>query len=210
VRVIGYTRVSTEEQARTGHGLDAQSAASADHAERHGWDVEWLSDEGKTGKVINPGLRAALDLLRTGQADALVVSKMDRLARSVLNAADIATTAKHQGWSLVVLDLGLDMGTPAGRAMFNMLATFAEFERDLISQRTKDGLREARAKGKRLGRPSAIPADLLRRIMLERDKGLSFQSIAVDLTTDGHVTPTGRVTWSESVVRRAYQSAVAS
>lgn len=210
MRVIGYTRVSTDEQARNGHGLGAQKVTIAEHAARNGWTVEWVSDEGKTGKVINPGLRSALDLLRTGQADALVVSKMDRLARSVLNAADIAATADAHGWTLVVLDLGLDMSTPAGRAMFNMLATFAEFERALISQRTKDGLHIARAKGKRLGRPSAVPADVLRRIVLQRDEGRSFQAIAVDLGTDGILTPTGRTTWSESVVRRAYQSAVAA
>lgn len=210
MRVIGYTRVSTEEQARTGYGLDAQEQTIQDHADRNGWTVEWVSDEGKSGARINPGLRKALDLLRTGQADGLAVAKMDRLARSVLNAADIAATADAQGWSLIVLDLGLDMSTPAGRAMFNMLATFAEFERALISQRTKDGLQVARAKGKRLGRPSSIPAEVLRRIVLRRDEGVSFQAIALDLTTDGILTPTGRVLWSESVVRRAYQSAVAA
>lgn len=209
MRVIGYTRVSTEEQARNGYGLDAQRDRIQEHADRHGWTVEWLSDEGKSGKRVNPGLRTALELLRTRQADGLVVAKMDRLARSVLNAADIAATADAQGWSLIVLDLGMDMSTPAGRAMYNMLATFAEFERSLISQRTKDGLQVARAQGKRLGRPSGIPAEVRRRIVRQRcECGESFQVIAAALTADGILSPTGRATWSESVVRRAYQSAV--
>jgi len=104
MRVIGYRRVSTEEQARNGHGLDAQRQTIEEHAARKGWRAEWKEDEGATGSRISPGLREALDLLRTKQADALVVTKMDRLARSVLNAADIMRSAQEQGWSLVVLD----------------------------------------------------------------------------------------------------------
>jgi len=209
VRVIGYRRVSTQEQAASGHGLDAQRATIQEHADRKGWTVEWIEDEGATGGKINPGLRRALDLLRTRQADALVVSKMDRLARSVLNAADIMRAAQDQGWSIVVLDLGMDLSTPSGKAMYNMLATFAELERDMISTRTKDGLAAARAKGKQLGRPSAIPTAVRRRIVLAREAGQSFAAIARDLSADGILTPTGRPTWTTSVVQRAYQ-AVAS
>jgi DNA invertase Pin-like site-specific DNA recombinase len=207
--VIGYTRVSTDEQAANGHGLDAQRAAITEHAERKGWEVEWIEDRGLSGTKINPGLRRALDMLRVGLADALVVSKMDRLARSVLNAADIAVSAKEQGWDLVVLDLGMDLSTPAGKAMFNMLATFAEYERELISIRTKEGLARAKAAGKQIGRPSLIPTEVRRRIVRDREAGLSFPKIAAGLTADGIVTPTGRTTWDESVVRRAYRSVAA-
>lgn len=207
--VIGYRRVSTEEQARTGHGLDAQRSIVLEHAARRGWTVEWKEDEGATGGRINPGLREALELLRTGQADALVVTKMDRLARSVFNAADIMQAAQRQGWSLIVLDLGMDLSTPSGKAMYNMLATFAELERDMISTRTKEGLAAARAKGRRIGRPSSIPTDVRRRIVLARDAGASFGSIAQELTDEGILTPTGRPVWDESVVRRAYRAVTA-
>jgi len=209
MHVIGYRRVSTQEQAASGHGLDAQRDAIAEHAARKGWTVDWIEDEGATGGRINPGLRRALDLLRTKQADALVVSKMDRLARSVLNAADIMRAAQDQGWSIVVLDLGMDLSTPSGKAMYNMLATFAELERDMISSRTKDGLAVARAKGKQIGRPSGIPTDIRRRIVAARDAGFSFATIAGDLTDDGILSPTGRTVWDESVVRRAYTAATA-
>ncbi|WP_372734885.1 recombinase family protein [Nocardioides sp.] len=209
MHVIGYTRVSTEEQARSGLGLEAQRQRIEEEATRRGWTVEWLADEGCSGKQINPGLREALDRLRTKQADALVVAKMDRLARSVLHAADIATLAKQQGWSLVLLDLDLDTSTPQGRAMYNMLATFAEFERELISQRTKDALARAKANGKRLGRRSVIPKEVLRRIISERNEDASFAGIAKRLGEDGIPSPTGRATWSESVVRRAFQAATA-
>ena len=207
--VIGYTRVSTEEQARSGHGLAAQRAAIAERAEREGWEVEWIEDEGQSGSRINPGLQRALRLLRTRQADALVVSKMDRLARSVLHAADVAASARDQGWDLIVLDLGMDLATPAGKAMFNMLATFAEFEREMISVRTKEGLARARAKGVQLGRPSDISTDVRRRIVAEREAGASYATIALDLSVDGILTPTGRPNWDESVVRRAYRAAPA-
>lgn len=87
MQVIGYRRVSTGDQAENGHGLDAQRVAIAEAATRRGWTVEWREDAAQTGSRINPGLREALDLLRTKRADALVVTKMDRLARSVVNAA---------------------------------------------------------------------------------------------------------------------------
>lgn len=208
--VVGYLRVSTAEQASHGHGLDAQREAIAEHAARNGWTVEWCQDEGKTGSRVNPGLRDALELLRTRQADALVVSKMDRLARSVLNAADIMAAAEAQGWSLVVLDLGMDLSTPSGKAMAQMLSVFAELEREMIRQRTRDGLAVARTKGKTLGRPSGIPSAVRRRIVLARDAGESFGAIARSLTEDGILSPTGRGQWSESVVRRAYRTAVAA
>lgn len=208
MHVIGYRRVSTDEQAENGHGLDAQRTAIAEHVERKGWTVEWRQDEGLSGKQINPGLREALDLLRTRQADALVVTKVDRLARSVVAAADIMQAAQQQGWSLIVLDLGMDLSTPSGKAMAQMLAVFAELEREMISTRTKEGLAAARAKGQRLGRPSAIPTDVRRRIVLAREAGGSFPAIAATLTADGVLSPTGRATWSESVVRRAYAAAV--
>lgn len=94
--------------------------------------------------------------------------------------------------------------------MFNILATFAEFEREMISVRTKEGLARAKAAGKQVGRPSAIRSDVRRRIVQERETRRSFAAIALGLTTDGILTPTGRPTWDESVVRRAYQSATAS
>lgn len=210
MHVVGYRRVSTQEQASAGHSLDAQREAIEEHAKRKGWTVEWRADEGATGSKVNPGLRAALELLRTKQADALVVTKMDRIARSVYNAADVMQAAQEQGWSIVVLDLGMDLSTPSGKAMYNMLATFAELERDMIRSRTRDGMAVARAKGKQIGRPSSIPTDVRRRIVSEREAGRSFSAIALGLSADGILTPTGRHRWDESVVRRAHKSTATS
>lgn len=206
MHVIGYRRVSTQEQASSGHSLDAQRSAISEHAALKGWSVDWKADEGATGRKVNPGLREALELLRTKQADALVVTKMDRIARSVLNAADIMRAAQDQGWSLIVLDLGMDLSTPSGKAMAQMLSVFAELELEMIRSRTRDGLAVARAKGKQIGRPSAIPTAVRRRIVEARGTGQSFASIAVDLSADGILSPTGRLTWDESVVRRAFRA----
>lgn len=207
MHVIGYRRVSTQEQASSCHSLDAQRRAIEEQAAKKGWTVDWKADEGATASKVNPGLREALELLRTKQADAIVVTKMDRIARSVLNAADIMRAAQEQGWSLIVLDLGMDLSTPSGKAMAQMLSVFAELELEMIRSRTRDGLAVARAKGKQIGRPSAIPTDVRRRIVKEREGGASFAAIALDLSTDGIVTPTGRPIWDESVVRRDYKAA---
>lgn len=208
MRVIGYTRVSTAEQANSGLGLEAQRSTIADAADRRGWDVEFIADEGLSGKQMNPGLHHAMDLLRTKQAGALVVTKMDRLARSVLNASDILETAKAQGWSLIVLDLGMDLSTPSGKAMAQMLAVFAELEREMIGNRTKEALAVRKAKGLPNGRPSSCPPGTRRRIVLARNAGGSFRQIAAELSAEGILTPTGRRNWQESTVRRIYNAAM--
>jgi len=207
--VIGYGRVSTEEQADSGLGIEAQRASIDREAGRRGWAVTWRVDEGCSGKQTNPELRQALELLASGQAEALVVAKMDRLARSVAHASDIMELARSQGWNLVVLDLGVDLKTPQGRAMAQMLAVFAELERALIGQRTREALAAAKRRGTRLGRPRLAPASVVQRVVAERNAGASFQLIARTLTADGVLSPAGRPAWQESSVRRLYNSATA-
>lgn len=206
-RALGYIRVSTEEQATNGHGLAAQHDAITAEANRRGLEVTILADEGMSGSQVNPSLRDCIDQLRTGRADALIVAKMDRLARSVSNAADILDAARTQGWDLIICDLGVDLSTPTGEAMANMLATFAQLERRLISQRTKEGLAAAKAKGKRIGRPRLATASAVDRIVSNRDQGQSFAAIASALTADGQLSPAGRPTWQASTVRRIYHAA---
>lgn len=205
--VIGYTRVSTAEQADNGHSLDAQRHAISERAEREGWDVEWASDPGCSGKNINPDLARALEKLAGGRADALVVAKMDRLARSVAHAADILRTAQDQGWNLIVLDLGIDLATPQGRALAQMLAVFAELERELISRRIKDGMAQRKRDGKPVGRRRVASTAVVKRICNEREEGASFGAIARGLTADKVRSPEGRPSWQPSTVRRIYNSA---
>lgn len=196
MNVVAYLRVSTSEQVVSGLGMDAQRTAINDEAIRRGWTVTWEADEGLSGKLRNrPGLDRALAALKAGRAEALVVAKMDRLGRSVIQASDVLETARRQKWDLIVLDLGMDLTTPHGKAMAQMLAVFAELEREMISARTRLALAEARARGTRLGRPRRISPPLLARIVTMSGAGHSHRAIAATLTAEGHCTPTGLDTW---------------
>ena len=180
MRVIGYVRVSTEEQAMSGAGLQAQRAAIAREARRRGWElVETIEDRGYSAKDLRrPGVQEALRALEAGDAKALVVAKLDRLSRSMLDFASLMATAQKQQWALVALDVAVDTSTPAGEMLVNVLATFSQFERRLIGQRTKEALAAKKAQGVRLGRPPVLPQRVVRRIERERARGNSLQKIA--------------------------------
>jgi DNA invertase Pin-like site-specific DNA recombinase len=141
---IGYGRVSTQDQ-----NLDAQlDALTADGCER-------VFTDKLSGKLAQrPELDAALAYLRPG--DVLVITKLDRLGRSIRNLIDLAALLEERAVGLRVLQQGIDTTTPAGRMMFHVLAALAEFERDVISERTHDGLAAARARGRKGGRPSKL------------------------------------------------------
>jgi DNA invertase Pin-like site-specific DNA recombinase len=207
---FGYTRVSTEEQAASGNGLEAQRATIDAEAERRGWTVEHFTDAGVTGKVIGPQLREVLELLATGQGDGLVEAKLDRLSRSIINAANVINYARTQGWALVVLDINVDLTTAAGRMIAHNLVSFAEYERDLISERTKAALKAKRARGERLGRKPLAKPGVVRRIVLDRNTGLSFAKIAAGLAAEGIASPEGKPKWEPSTVRRIYDRATAA
>ena len=207
--MFAYSRVSTEEQAERRNGLEAQRAAIDAEAERRGWDVEHFADEGASGKYINEKLREVLQLLASGQGDGLVVSKMDRLARSIINAADIMERANGQGWSLVVLDLGVDLTTASGRLIAQVMSSFAEYERAQIGERTKAALAAKKRRGERLGRPRVAQAGVVRRIVMDRNAGQTYERIARALSAEGILSPLGKPTWQASTVRRIYQSATA-
>lgn len=167
-----------------------------------------IEDVGYSAKDMRrPGIQEALEALRARQADALVVAKLDRLSRSMLDFTGVMAKAQQQGWALVALDCAVDTTTPAGEAMANVLATFAQFERRLIGQRTKDALAAKRAAGVQLGRPRQIPPDTIRRIVSERDAGRSLRAIAGTLNRDRVPTAQGGTQWHASTVRAVLASA---
>lgn len=200
--MIGYTRVSTEEQAGSGLGLAAQRHAITQAAESRGWEVEWVEDAGvSAGTLDRPGLAHARELLASGAVDGLVVSKLDRLSRSMLDFATVMDEAKKQKWSLVTLDLGVDMTSPSGQLLANVFAAFATFERELIRQRTRDALAQAKARGQRLGRPRLTPDAVVARV-LALSADLSPVQVAKVLTAEGVATTRGAEAWRPSSVRR--------
>jgi DNA invertase Pin-like site-specific DNA recombinase len=158
-----------------------------------------------SGKSLEkrPELKAAREAMERGEASALVVAKLDRLSRSVIDAAQLIETARREGWNLVALDLGVDFSTAAGSAMAQTTAVFAELERRLIGERTRAALAVKKAQGIQLGRPAIMEAGVRRRIVRERGAGASLRRIAAKLNHDGVPTAHGGARWHASTVRQA-------
>ena len=203
MRVLTYVRVSTTEQVESGAGLAAQRAAIAAEAERRGWTVvDVIEDAGYSAKDLRrPRLGDALARLKRGDADALAVSKMDRLSRSLLDFARIMQRAQREGWALVALDSPADLTTPSGEAMAGVMAVFAQLERRLISERTKAALAERKAAGVRLGRERLITPEIEERVRVLRAEGLSIRGVAGALTAEGIGAPGGGP-WRPSTLHR--------
>lgn len=144
--IIGYARVSTDDQK-----LDAQTdALMATGAERI------FADKISGSKRERPELAKLLDQLRPG--DVVVVAKYDRLARSLRDLLDLVKAIKDRGAGFRSLAEDIDTTTPAGRLVFHVFASIAQFERERIAERTKEGLQAAKARGRVGGRPPALTA----------------------------------------------------
>jgi len=204
MKAIGYIRVSTQEQAQSGLGLEAQAVAIREEATRRGWDLEIIADEGESGsKIDRPGLLIAKDALARGEAQALIVAKQDRLMRSSLGWAQIVSQSKDQKWSLICLDINLDTASPMGECMGSILAAVAQFELESIRKRTKDALAVKKSQGYRLGRPATMPEETRARINALRNSGVTLQGVADTLNTEGIPTARGGSKWYASTVQKA-------
>jgi DNA invertase Pin-like site-specific DNA recombinase len=201
--VLGYLRVSTDEQAASGLGLAAQRAAIVAECARRGLVlIDVMADEGVSGSVLDrPGLASVLDRLDRGEASVLMVAKLDRLTRSVEQAYALMDQSRRSGWALVALDLGVDTTTPAGEMMAGVASVFAQFERRLISQRTRDALAVIRAQGVQLGRPRTVGADARARIVELRATGLAWQAVADTMASERWATGQGG-RWLANTCRR--------
>jgi DNA invertase Pin-like site-specific DNA recombinase len=204
VQAIGYLRVSTGRQADSGAGIEAQRTAILAEATRRGWaaaDVQFIQETASGKNAKRPGLELAREALASGDAGALVVSKMDRLSRSLLDFASIMQEAQKQGWALIALDCPVDLTTPMGEALAAIIATFAQLERKMIGERTRDALAEKRAAGIKLGRPRILSDDVRERIVAEHEEKRTLRTIADALNTDNVPTAHGGKQWHPSTVR---------
>jgi DNA invertase Pin-like site-specific DNA recombinase len=170
-----YARVSTNN-----HGQDVtlQTRELGEHIERRGWQLagEYV-DQGVSGsKDSRPELNRLMADAHRRRFDVVIVWKFDRFARSVSHLLRALETFNALGIAFVSLTEGIDTSTPSGKMVFTILGAVAELERSLIVERVKAGLRNARAKGKRLGRPRAI-VDVARVAEL-RSQGRSWRKIA--------------------------------
>ena len=157
--VVGYARVST-----VGQSLDVQ----LDKLRSYG--CTRVFSEKRSGRQAEgrPELQACLQFVRDG--DTLVISRLDRMARSVLDLAKMADLLRQKGVVLKVLDQSIDTGTPEGKLMFALLASFAEFENDIRAERQADGIAKAKEKGVAFGRKRALTPVQCERIRTLREE----------------------------------------
>jgi DNA invertase Pin-like site-specific DNA recombinase len=206
-RAIGYVRVSTAEQADSGAGLSAQETAIRTECERRGWTLLRIaSDPGVSGATMTkrPGLSAALDDLDDGSADSLVVAKLDRLSRSLIDLNKVMERAKKHGWGLTILDSDVDTTTASGELVANVMGSVAQWERRAIGERTRDALAAKKAQGVKLGRPRTVPNEVRARIARDRDAGATWQAITDALNAENVPTGQGGSQWYAATVRRIY------
>lgn len=206
---LGYVRVSTGDQAEHGASLEAQVAALAAEAENRGWALEIVREEGVSGKVApatRPALGPALSRLDAGAASALMSTRLDRVSRSVADFATLVDRASKHRWGIVLLSPSLDLTDPAGRFTANVLASAAQYERELIGARTREGLAQRRLEGVRLGRPPSVAAATAELITRQRLRGASWATIARELNEQGVPTGQGGAQWWPATARKVWLS----
>ena len=168
-----YARVSTQDQ----QTIPMQTRALREYAARRGWRIALQVKEIGSGASQRERREQLLEAARRREIDVVLVWRLDRWGRSVTDLLATLQELEHLGVGFVSLTEALDLTTPAGRAMAALLAVFAEFEREILRERVRAGLAQARQNGQRLGRPvtAALHVDQVRK--LRRD-GLSKAAIA--------------------------------
>jgi DNA invertase Pin-like site-specific DNA recombinase len=174
MRVAIYGRVSRHDKDQT---PENQMLKLREFAERHGWSVvKEYSDVASGTTPSRPDLDRMLKAARERRFDAILLVRIDRLGRSVSNLKNIAEALQHYGVDLICTDQNIDTSSASGKLFFTLLSAFAEFELDVLRERTKDGLARARLQGKRIGRPRyAVSTEDILKL---RGEGLTFAQIA--------------------------------
>jgi DNA invertase Pin-like site-specific DNA recombinase len=220
MKVIGYVRVSTEEQATDGVSMAAQEAKVRGFAALHDLDlVEVVIGAGESAKTLKrPGLQRALAMLKSGEADGLIVAKLDRLSRSVGDWQDLIERyfGERAGKTLMSVADSVDTRTAAGRMVLNIMMTVAQWEREAIGERTRDALKFKARRGERVGQipfGSRLDPDgmtlvedadeqaTIRLVEQLRAQGLSCSKVAAELNERG-IKSKGNGRWYETTVRR--------
>jgi len=215
-RAIGYVRVSTEDQAKEGVSLDNQRRKIELYAEMNDLDLIAIeSDEGISAKNLNrPGVKRVLDMIHKKKVDCIIIYKLDRMFRNTVDALNTSQILDRQGIALHSINERLDTKSAVGKFFFSLMASLAEMERNIISERTADALAGKKANGERVGE---IPLgyDLVDGRLVDneneqavihhinelRAEGLSYRTIADRLTMDGIATKKGLNRWNYQTVR---------
>ncbi len=201
-RAVGYIRVSTEKQSDKGVSLDAQQAKLRAYAELYDLElVDVVVDAAQSAKTLErPGLQKALGMLKSGQAEALIIIKLDRLTR---NVADLGALLKNyfaeDKWALMSVTEQIDTRTAGGRLVLNVLTSVSQWEREVIGERTRDALRHKQAMGEYIGGRIPYGYRIDGTVLVEdageqavivearqlRNSGLSLRAIAANLDKRG-------------------------
>jgi site-specific DNA recombinase len=220
MRVVGYVRVSSEEQSRDGVSLAVQAEKVRLYCELHALEkAEDVVDAGVSAKTLDrPGLARVLALLDSGEVTGLVVYKLDRLTRSLADWSSLIDGyfGRPGGPSLFSVSDSIDTRTAAGRMVLNIMMTVAQWERETIVERTIGAMQFIRSRGERIsgripygsdlgedGRtlvPNANELSALAEVRLRHAEGWSLRRIAADLQAQGVPTKSGRA-WSHSTVQ---------
>ena len=178
-RVALYVRVSTDHQSVRNQEIELQAVA-----ERHGWTVVAVYRDqgisGAKGRDKRPGLDKLLQAVARKEFDMVAAWSVDRLGRSLIDLVGILQEFHAKHVDLYLHQQGIDTTTPSGKAMFQMMGVFAEFERSMIHERVMAGLARARAEGKQLGRPAEVAGNAakVQTIRAARAAGKSIRTIA--------------------------------
>lgn len=204
MRVRGYVRCSSEEQADSRLGLEAQRAAIEARCVERGFELVGVyEDAGWSGaSLVRPAISTLLGEIRSGEG--LMVSKLCRVSRSLVDFAGLVERSRREGWSLVVLDPDLDLSSANGRLVANVLAAVVEWERDIIGQRTSEALAAKAARGERVGAAPLVVGELAERINGMR-ASMSLRGICEVLNGEGVPTPRGGVVWRPSSLQGVLQ-----
>jgi DNA invertase Pin-like site-specific DNA recombinase len=208
--VVGYCREKPHELNPLAPSLKDQEKAIRKECAKRGFEMVALySDAGLPETQGRPALSAALASLNEGNGSILMVTKLDRLTRSMHVAARVLASAERGGWSIIALDSAVDTTSPEGGALIQVLALFDEMERKLLGEREARPEFSIRRPPARLGRPSTLSADIVERIVGARKGGATWAAIADELNNDAVPTAQGGKQWYPATVRHVANAAEA-
>ena len=221
MKAIIYTRVSTEGQAIIGVSLDFQEEKTRAYCLAHSWEVvAHISDRLSGKNTKRPGLQKALAILKSGEADCLVILRLDRLTRSIKDLVNMVEDSTKNQWQLVSVNDNIDTTRANGRFMLNVLGSTAQFERELLIERVKEGLQKKRIMGEKTGgKPpygyrvhksngrkylaeQPTEQEVIKEVRALKGQGLSLRQIADQLKANKIANRKGSTEWNPNQIKR--------
>jgi site-specific DNA recombinase len=226
MKAIGYARVSTDKQAEKGISLDAQTAKIQAMAVVHGTQVdEIIVEPGESAKTLNrPGMKRLLTLVDSGEVQAVIIAKLDRLTRSVKDLCELLERFERRGVALISVAESLDTSSAAGRLVINIMTAVSHWEREAIGERTRDALGHKRRQRERVGNigfgyrlasdgvhlePDTAEQAALAQIHQLRGTKFTLREIASALNDQGLRTRRGSA-WRHEYIKRIVDAGLAA